>query len=125
MMSAMIKTERIYHAAPGSGMRILVDRLWPRGMTKEAAKVDLWLKEIGPSDELRKWFGHDPGKWEEFKKRFFKELDGKAKLVDQLIGKARESDLVFLYAAKDEQHNNAVALKEYIEIKVNKIDSSI
>lgn len=121
----MIKTERIYHAAPGSGMRILVDRLWPRGMTKEAAKVDLWLKEIGPSDGLRKWFGHDPGKWEEFKKRFFKELDGKAKLVDQLIGKAGESDLVFLYAAKDEQHNNAVALKEYIEIKMNKIDSPI
>ena len=116
--NAMIKTERIYNAPPGSGVRILVDRLWPRGMTKEAANVDLWQKEIGPSDELRKWFGHDPGKWDEFKKRFFKELDGKAELVDQLIAKARESDLVFLYAAKDEQHNNAVALKEYIEIKM-------
>ena len=123
MTSAMIKTERIYNASPGSGFRILVDRLWPRGMSKEAAKVDLWQKEIGPSDELRKWFGHDPGKWEEFKKRFFKELDGKAELVDQLIVKARESDLVFLYAAKDEQHNNAVALKEYIETKMNEIDS--
>ena len=123
MTSAMIKTERIYNAVPGSGVRILVDRLWPRGMSKEAAKVDLWQKEIGPSDELRKWFGHDPGKWEEFKKRFFKELDGKAKLVDQLMVKARESDLVFLYAAKDEQHNNAVALKEYIETKMNEIDS--
>ena len=121
--SAMIKTERIYNASPGSGFRILVDRLWPRGMSKEAAKVDLWQKEIGPSDELRKWFGHDPGKWEEFKKRFFKELDGKAELVDQLIVKARESDLVFLYSAKDEQHNNAVALKEYIETKMNEIDS--
>ena len=111
----MIRTERIYNPAKSDGFRILVDRLWPRGLTKDDAKVDLWLKEIGPSNELRKWYSHDPDKWMEFKKKFFQELDQKKDLVDQIIIRARESDLILLYGAKDEEHNNAVALREYIE----------
>jgi uncharacterized protein YeaO (DUF488 family) len=117
----MIKTERIYNASTGGGFRILVDRLWPRGISKDEIKMDRWLKEIGPSNELRKWFGHDPDKWDDFKDKFFQELDQKKELVDQIAAKAREGDVVLLFGAKDEEHNNAVALKEYIEtgIKIN------
>ena len=114
----MIKTDRIYNAHAGGGSRILVDRLWPRGLRKDEVKVDLWLKEVAPSNELRKWFGHDPDKWIEFREKFFQELDHKENLVDQIIAKAREGDVVLLYGAKDEEHNNAVALKEYIEAKM-------
>ena len=114
----MIKTERIYNAPTGVGFRILVDRLWPRGLSKDEVKVDLWLKDIGPSNELRKWFGHDPNKWNEFRNMFFQELDQKRELVDQIIAKARAGDVVLLYGAKDEEHNNAVALKEYLETKM-------
>jgi uncharacterized protein YeaO (DUF488 family) len=84
----MIKTVRVYGAHEERGYRILVDRLWPRGLSKENVKFDLWLKEIGPSNELRKWFGHDPGRYNEFKKKFFGELDGKKELVEQIIKKA-------------------------------------
>jgi uncharacterized protein YeaO (DUF488 family) len=111
----MIKTVRVYDTSVESGYRILVDRLWPRGVSKEDAKLDLWLKEIGPSNELRKWFGHDPEKWNGFKEKFFSELDEKKELVEQIIIKAREGDVILLFGAKDEEHNNAVALKEYIE----------
>jgi uncharacterized protein YeaO (DUF488 family) len=114
----MIKTERIYNVTTSGGFRILVDRLWPRGLTKDEVKVDLWLKEIGPSTELRKWFGHDPDKWKMFKKKFFQELDQKKELVDQIIVKAKEGDLVLLYGARDEEYNNAVALSEYIQTKM-------
>ena len=79
----MIQCKRVYEqASPDDGYRILVDRLWPRGIKKDEAEVDHWMKELAPSNELREWFGHDPGKWEEFKKRFYRELDGKPKLVD-------------------------------------------
>ncbi len=111
----MIRIERIYSASKSGGFRILVDRLWPRGLSKNDVKVDLWLKEIGPSNELRKWFAHDPDKWKEFRKKFFQELDQKKELVDQIIAKAREGDVILLFGAKDEEHNNAVALKEYLE----------
>ena len=111
----MISIERIYNPVKGDGLRILVDRLWPRGLTKDEAKIDLWLKEIGPSNELRKWYGHDPARWMEFKKKFFQELDQKKELVEQILVRAKEEDLILLYGAKDEEHNNAVALKEYIE----------
>ncbi|MDD1751845.1 MAG: DUF488 family protein [Methanotrichaceae archaeon] len=114
----MIKTERIYEASTGGGLRILVDRLWPRGLRKDEVKVDLWLKEIAPSNELRKWFGHDPSKWNEFRKKFFQELDQKKELVDQVVVKAREGDVILLYGAKEKEHNNAVALKEYIEARM-------
>ncbi len=111
----MIRIERIYNPVKGDGLRILVDRLWPRGLTKDEAKIDLWLKELGPSNELRKWYGHDPARWVEFKKKFFQELDQKKELVEQILIREKEEDLILLYGAKDEEHNNAVALKEYIE----------
>jgi uncharacterized protein YeaO (DUF488 family) len=114
----MIKAARVYGFQEEHGYRILVDRLWPRGVSKEDAKLDLWLKEIGPSNELRKWFGHDPERWNGFKEKFFSELDEKKELVEQIIIKAREGDVVLLFGAKDEEHNNAVALKEYIESKM-------
>jgi uncharacterized protein YeaO (DUF488 family) len=111
----MIKIKRIYNApAPDDGIRILVDRLWPRGLTKEKAKVDLWLKEIAPSNELRKWYAHDPKKWAEFRKKYFKELDVKKELANQIIQKTREGDITLLYSSKEEKINNAVALKEYV-----------
>jgi len=114
----MIKTERIYNVPIGGGFRILVDRLWPRGLRKDEVKVDLWLKEIAPSNELRKWFGHDPDRWIEFRKRYFQELDQKRELIDQIAAKAKEGDIILLYGAKDEEHNNAVALKEFIEAEM-------
>jgi uncharacterized protein YeaO (DUF488 family) len=114
----MIRTERIYEAPTGGGFRILVDRLWPRGLRKDEADLDLWLKDIGPSDELRKWFGHDPARWNEFRAKFFKELDQKDELVDQIVAKAQESDVVLLFGARDKVYNNAAALKEYIETRM-------
>lgn len=114
----MIKTERIYNSPSGDNFRILVDRLWPRGLSKEKVKVDLWLKELGPSNELRKWFGHDPDKWNEFKDKFFQELDQKKELVDKIIEIAKERDVIMLFGAKDIERNNAVALKQYLEHKM-------
>jgi uncharacterized protein YeaO (DUF488 family) len=120
----MIAIERIYNisetitansAVNNKRFRILVDRLWPRGLRKEKAKVDLWLGEIGPSNDLRKWFGHDPARWSEFKDRYFHELDNKEELVKVIVDKARQGDVILLYGARDEEHNNAMALKEYID----------
>lgn len=111
-----IKLKRIYAAAEaGDGRRVLVDRMWPRGVAKESARIDAWIKEIAPSGELRKWFGHDPDKWEEFKRRYFRELDGQSELIEDLRRQARRERVTLVYAAKDEQHNNAAALKEYLE----------
>lgn len=111
-----IQVKRIYEA-PGldDGFRILVDRLWPRGIKKEKANIDLWLKEIAPSDSLRKWFNHEPERWEEFKKRYRKELKGKSALVDQLSQTVKKGKVTFLFSATDEAHNNAVALREYLQ----------
>src|SRR5512137_730962 len=106
----MIKVERIYSSTSSDDFRILVDRLWPRGLKKEDVKVDLWLKEIGPSNDLRKWFNHDPAKWNEFRVKFFLELDLKRELVDKVAQQAGERDVVLLFGAKDLEHNNAVAL---------------
>src|ERR1700756_4449056 len=111
-----IHLKRVYESPSRSdGCRILVDRLWPRGLRKEEVQIDLWLKEVAPSAELRKWFGHDPAKWQEFKKRYFAELDNRAPLVGKLTGRAERSVVTLLYGAKDPKHNNAVALQEYIE----------
>jgi uncharacterized protein YeaO (DUF488 family) len=109
------------YATPGKddGLRILVDRIWPRGISKDALKLDAWLREIAPSGELRKWFGHDPEKWAEFKRRYFIELDGKNELLSELMAKVRQGTVTLVYAAQDETHNNAVALKEYFETKLN------
>jgi len=114
----MIRVKRVYDApAADDGTRILVDRLWPRGIRKEKAGVALWLKEIGPSDELRKWFSHDPDKWAEFKERFFEELDRKKDLVQMIVEKSREGDVTLLFGSKEERYNNAQALREYLKRK--------
>ncbi|MBI5428456.1 MAG: DUF488 domain-containing protein [Nitrospinae bacterium] len=108
--------KRIYdQPAKDDGFRILVDRLWPRGLSKEQARVDLWLKDIAPSDSLRKWFARDPEKWQEFKVRYYRELADKQDLTAAILEKARGNAVTLLYAAKDERFNNAVALKEYLE----------
>jgi uncharacterized protein YeaO (DUF488 family) len=115
-----IELERIYNNPKGdNGFRILVDRLWPRGLSNDKIKVDLWQKDIAPNNSLRKWFGHDEKKWDEFKRRYFKELDRKRDAVNTVIEKAKEQHLVtLLYATKEEKFNNAVALKEYLEEKI-------
>jgi uncharacterized protein YeaO (DUF488 family) len=116
----MIKIKRVYDPpAPDDGKRILIDRLWPRGIKKADMRADEWLKEIAPSNELRQWFNHDPNKWGEFKKRFFTELRGKQDVVDGIIGAARKGAVTLLFGSKEERFNNAVALKEYIDTKMN------
>src|SRR5690606_35461795 len=94
--------------------RVLVDRLWPRGLSKDAAKVDLWLKEIAPSDALRKWFAHDPEKWQEFQKRYVAELQQNDAALDAVRAELRKRHVTLLYAAEDEAHNNAVVLRSYL-----------
>ena len=110
-----IQLKRIYE--PGSkedGCRILVDRLWPRGFTKEKAALDLWLKEIAPSNELRKWFGHDPDKWKDFQKKYRQELKQNKEAVDILKDYIQKGKVTLLYAAKDEEHNEAQVIKDFI-----------
>lgn len=115
-----IKIKRVYeHPEKDDGFRILVDRLWPRGLTKEKAKVDLWLKEIAPSTELRKWFGHDPEKWTEFKKRYLHELKENKEPVSVLKEQMQKSDVTLIYGAKDEVHNEALVLLN--ELKKNAV----
>ena len=112
----MIRLKRVYEQpSHDDGERILVERLWPRGLTKAAAKVDLWLKEVSPSPGLRKWFAHDQSKWDQFKKRYWKELASQDEAISLLRGKARKGAITFIYAARDEQHNSALLLKEFIE----------
>jgi uncharacterized protein YeaO (DUF488 family) len=112
----MVRIKRIYDPpAPGDGRRILVDRLWPRGIAKEDARLDEWLKEIAPSDELRKWFGHDPARWEEFRKRYGAELERHGDLMENLRAAAEKGAVTLLFAAKDAERNNAVVLKEMID----------
>lgn len=112
----MIQCKRAYdEPSPDDGTRVLVDRLWPRGVSKEDAALDDWVKEVAPSDELRKWFDHDLEKWDEFCRRYHRELDEKEKLVARLGAEAEDGTLTLVYAAKDREHNNAVALKHYLE----------
>jgi uncharacterized protein YeaO (DUF488 family) len=112
----MIIVKRIYASKEAAdGTRVLVERLWPRGFTRERAAIDLWLKEIAPSQELRKWYAHDPQKWPEFCKRYQDELKGKKDLLDQLSLLEKGTTLTLLYAAHDEQRNCAVVVKEFLE----------
>lgn len=115
----MIKIKRIYEeAAQSDGYRILIDRLWPRGVSKEKAKIDLWLKEIAPTTELRKWFNHEPEKWEEFQKRYKKELSQNKDLIKQLNSLEKEhKTITLLYAAKDSEHANAKVLLKVLKEK--------
>jgi uncharacterized protein YeaO (DUF488 family) len=112
----VIKLKRAYEVPEsGDGFRVLVDRLWPRGVSKSAARIDLWLKGIGPSTALRKWFGHDPSKWTTFRDRYFQELDENPEAVEQLMEHMQHGTVTLVYGAKDQERNDAVALKEYLE----------
>jgi uncharacterized protein YeaO (DUF488 family) len=113
----MITIKRIYEPwSSDDGFRILVDRLWPRGVSKEKAKIDLWMKEIAPSNELRKWFSHDSGKWDEFKRRYIVELKNKSDLLKKIKDIEKENSFVtLLYSARDEEHNNAVVLEDILK----------
>jgi uncharacterized protein YeaO (DUF488 family) len=112
-MSTGIAIKRVYDAPEkADGFRVLVDRVWPRGVSKKKAAVDLWVKEIAPSTQLRKWFGHKPERWDEFRKRYRDELKGKRDLLDQLRTHAAKGRLTLVYSAKDEAHNQAVVLTE-------------
>ncbi len=115
----MIKVKRIYQKpAKEDGWRVLVDRLWPRGMKKEAAHIDLWMKEVAPGDALRKWFGHEPRKWVEFQKKYRAELKKKKDLISNLKKMEREhGTLTLFFGAKDESHNQAVLLAEVLKSK--------
>jgi uncharacterized protein YeaO (DUF488 family) len=112
----MLKLKRVYEEpSRKDGCRILVERLWPRGLTKERAAVDLWLKEIAPSPELRKWYAHDVAKWEEFRRRYETELKTRTDELDLLLKKSREGTVTLVYAAHDEEHNSALVLKQHLE----------
>jgi len=114
----VIKLKRVYEKpSHDDGLRILVDRLWPRGVTKLAARVDLWLKDIAPSPALRTWFGHDPARWMEFRKRYFDELKQRGDAVAQLRALIAAQPVTFVYAAKDPEHTHALALKDFAERK--------
>lgn len=99
----------------GDGLRFLVDRLWPRGIRKESLKLDGWLKDVAPSTELRKWFAHDSAKWEEFRRRYFTELDAQPGALEPLLAAVRKCRVTLLYSARDREHNQAVALKAYLQ----------
>ncbi len=115
-MSIWLK--RVYETQSRSdGCRILVERLWPRGLSKQDAKIDLWPKEAAPSTELRRWFNHEPDKWAEFKRRYAKELGARRESLEPILERVRAGRVTFVFASRESQFNNAVALKEYVERK--------
>jgi uncharacterized protein YeaO (DUF488 family) len=115
----MIQVKRVYEPAEKSdGVRFLVDHLWPRGLKKEALQVERWVKLVSPSNGLRSWFGHEPVKWKEFQRRYFAELDQQPETWEPLLKMAREKDITLVFSARDIEHNNAVALKSYLEKKL-------
>jgi len=113
-MSLAVK--RVYEpASPSDGFRVLVDRLWPRGLTKADARVDLWVRELSPTTGLRQWYRHDPEKWPEFRRRYFAELDAQPDAVKDLVARARRGRVTLLFSSKEERLNNAVAIREYLK----------
>ena len=111
-----LRTKRIYaEPDPSDGRRILIDRLWPRGVSKEAAQIDFWARSIAPSNELRKWYQHDPTKWREFRERYFAELDANHEGVSELLAHLGDGPATLLFGSKEERLNNASALREYLE----------
>lgn len=115
----MIRLKRVYDGqARNDGTRYLIERLWPRGVRKESLRMDGWLKDAGPSTELRKWFNHDPEKWPEFRRRYFAELNRAPEVLAPIRDAARRGTVTLLYSSHDTEHNNAVALKEYLDRKV-------
>jgi uncharacterized protein YeaO (DUF488 family) len=116
----VIKIKRVYESADSTdGTRILVERLWPRGMRKDDLTLDTWLKDVAPSTDLRRWFGHDPAKWEEFRRRYFNELNAYIAAWQPLLETARKGNVTLLYSARDTKHNNAAALKEYLDAQLS------
>jgi uncharacterized protein YeaO (DUF488 family) len=114
----MITLKRAYDSVSRTdGTRILVERLWPRGISKETLQVDAWLKDVGPSTELRKWFRHDPGKWSQFRHRYFRELDSRPEAWQPIASAARRGRVTLVYSSQDTEHNNALALREYLRAK--------
>src|SRR5262249_41626342 len=114
-MKQTVQVKRVYEPPSGDdGIRVLVDRLWPRGLSKPKASVDLWLKDLAPSVRLRRWFNHDPTRWAEFKQRYAEELDAKTTAVAALMGASRRGRVTLLFGARDTQHNNATALHAYL-----------
>jgi uncharacterized protein YeaO (DUF488 family) len=117
----MITLKRAYDPVSRTdGRRFLVERLWPRGVTKAKLHVDAWLKDAGPSTELRKWFGHDPEKWSEFRRRYFRELNSRPDAWQPILSAARLGAVTLVYSSRDTQHNNAVALHEYLQTKARR-----
>jgi len=114
----MIRLKRAYDAISRTdGARFLVERLWPRGVSKATLQLDAWLKEVGPSTALRKWFSHDPEKWREFRRRYFRELDSRPEAWKPIVSAARRGTVTLVYSSHDTEHNNAVALQEYVRAK--------
>ncbi len=117
----MIRVKRVYEKpAANDGSRFLVDRLWPRGLKKKSLALDGWFKEVAPSDRLRKWFGHDRQKWREFRRRYFAELQAKAQTWAPILARARESNVALLFGARDAEHNNATALKDFLTAQLKR-----
>ena len=115
----MIKAKRVYDKQEADdGFRVLVDRVWPRGLKKNNIKIDLWQKDIAPSTSLRKWFNHDQRKWNEFKSRYYGELNDKQEIIKILLEKAENGIITLLYSSKEENYNNAIALKEFLDLKL-------
>lgn len=113
-----ISIRRVYDDTPRAGeKRYLVERLWPRGVRKEDLPLDGWLKDVAPSTELRRWFNHDPARWEEFRRRYLEELQAKPEVWRPLLDAARDHDVVLLYAARDSEHNGALVLREFLQKK--------
>jgi len=111
--------QRAYESPLSNGYRVLVDRIWPRGVSRKTLRLDAWLKRLAPSSELRRWFAHDPAKWDEFKQRYFAELDKQPEAVARLIEKAGEGDLILIYSARETRYNNASALREYLDERLH------
>ncbi len=115
----MIQLKRAYdRASSKDGRRFLVERLWPRGVKKSQLRMDAWFKEVAPSTALRQWFSHDPGKWDEFRRRYFAELDERPEAWEHLLQAARRGRVTLLYSSHDQEHNNAVALRDYLSAKL-------
>ena len=118
-MKSTLRIKRVYEApAKEDGTRVLVDRIWPRGLSKQQAAVDEWMKVIAPSSDLRSWFGHDPQRWEEFQRRYTLELDAHAEAWQPLVDAAAVDDITLLYSSRDTEHNNAVALRDYLKAQL-------
>jgi uncharacterized protein YeaO (DUF488 family) len=117
----MITLKRAYDpVAATDGKRLLVERLWPRGLSKDTLKLDGWIREVAPTTELRKWFGHDPAKWRQFRIRYFRELDSRPESWRPIVSLARGGTVTLVYSSRDEEHNNAVALREYLQLKTRR-----